>query len=40
MVFVEDNGSPKTSGRINAGTGDGDGGQMNQEDRKSDGERS
>lgn len=40
MVSVEDDGDSKTPGRIYAGSCDGDGGQMNQEHRKSNGERS
>lgn len=39
-VSVEDNGGSKTPGRIYASSCDRDGGQMNQENRESNGERS
>ena len=37
VVFVVDNGSPKTPGWVNTSSCDGDGGQMNQEHRKPNG---
>lgn len=39
-VLVEDNGSSKTPGRVDASSGDGDGGQVNQENCKPNGKRS
>lgn len=39
FVIIEHNSSSKTSGRINAGAGDWDGGQMHQKHCKSDWER-
>lgn len=38
MVFVEDDGSTKTTGRVDASSGDGDGSQVNQEHSESNGE--
>lgn len=40
VLFVVNDGSSKTPGWVDAGSSDGDGGQMNQKYRKPNGERS
>lgn len=39
VLLVVDNGGSKTPGRVDAGSGDGDGGQVNQEHCKTNGKR-
>nr|GMD01674.1 hypothetical protein CFOL_v3_27320 [Ipomoea batatas] len=39
IVLVVDNGGSETPGRVDASSGNGDGGQVNQENRESNGER-
>lgn len=40
MLLVVDDGSSEAPSRVDTGSGDWDGGQVNQEHRESDGERS